>query len=227
MILIQKIVRLVKFFLKFSNNVTSTHEEALMDLEFLTLPEQVGFDPITYQYFNQLLNNRTVVFNKEVEEDIVETVYLPLRDFEADDSTAPVTLILNSCGGSVSDGFFLAHYLSHYSKPLTILVPGYAASMAAVILAGGGKNANITRKCYPSTYALIHDGYVALTASEARTADDIMDFNRAKDKEIRQFIIDNTNITPEQYDSKARQQWFLTAKEMKEYNLIDEIIGCD
>jgi ATP-dependent protease ClpP protease subunit len=37
---------------------------------------------------------------------------LPLKAFEEDDSTEPVTLILNSSGGSVSDGFFLAYYLS-------------------------------------------------------------------------------------------------------------------
>jgi len=198
-----------------------------MDFEFLTLPEQVGFDPVSYQYFNQLLNHRTIIFNQEVEENLIETVYIPLKDFEEDSSVEPVTLILNSPGGSVSDGFFLAHYIAHYKKQLNIIVAGYAASMAAVILAGGGKNPHVTRYCYPSTYGLIHDGYVAITASEARTADDIMDFNRAKDKEIRQFMLDHTNITAEQYDAQARKQWFLTAQEMKDLNLVDVIIGCD
>jgi ATP-dependent protease ClpP protease subunit len=106
-------------------------------------------------------------------------------------------------------------------------VPGYAASMAAIILAGGGKNENVIRSCFPSSYGLIHDGYVAIQASEARTADDIMDFNRKKDAEIRQFIIDNTDITAEEYDAQARRQWFLSADEMKEKGLIDKIIGVD
>ena len=202
-------------------------KEENMDFDFPLLLDQVGFDPVLYQYFKQLLNNRTIIFNKEVAEDIIETVYLPLKEFEEDSSTAPVTLILNSPGGSVSDSFFLAYYISTYKKPLNIIIPGYAASMAAVILAGGGKNSNVTRKCYPSTYGLIHDGYIAISSSETRTADDIMEFNKLKDKEIRQFIIDNTNITAEQYDSKARTQWFLTAREMKEANLIDVIIGED
>lgn len=196
-----------------------------MDFEFLTLPEQVGFSPVTYQYFNQLLNKRTVIMNVEIDESLIETVYLPLKDFEEDDSTLPVTLILNSPGGSVSDGFFLAHYLSHYKKPLNIIVTGCAASMAAVILSGGGKNPNVTRYCYPSTYALIHDGFVALAASESKTASDIMAFNDTVDKDIRQFILDNTKITAEKYDSMTRHQWFLSAKEMKELGLIDKIYG--
>ena len=195
--------------------------------EILDLIHVVGNDIVTYQYFHQLEDNRTIVMNKEIEEDIVENVYLPLRDFEKDDSTTPVTLILNSLGGSVADGFFLGHYIKHYSKPLNIIVLGYAASMAAIILSGGGKNPNVTRSCFPSTYALIHDGYVALSAAETRTASDIMAFNEQVDKDIRQFIIDNTNITAEQYDAKARHQWFISAKEMKELNLIDKIIGVD
>jgi len=195
-----------------------------MDLEFLAFPEKCGLDPVNYQYFHQLLHNRTVLFNTDVDSDIVETVYLPLRDFENDDSQKPVTLILNSSGGSISDGFFLAYYLGQYKKPLTIIVTGYAASMAAIILAGGGKNNNVKRVCYPNTYALIHDGYIALEPSETKTANDIMAFNDKIDEKVKQFILDNTKITAEQYDAHGRHQWFLTAHEMLEVGLIDEIL---
>ena len=204
-------------------------EEEKMNLDFLTIPEiqLTDFDPVAFQYFNQLFNKRTIIFNTEVDENIIETVYLPLRDFELDPSNEPITLILNSPGGSVCDGLFLAHYLASYKKKLNIIVVGYAASLAAVILAAGGKNDNVHRICYPSTYALIHDGYVAIPPSESKTAGDIMIFNDHVDQQIRDFIITHTNITPELYDSKARHQWFITAPEMKELNLIDEIIGCD
>ena len=187
--------------------------------------DRYGLDPVTYQYFHQLLERRTVLLNYDVSDDIVERVYLPLKEFEDDDSNEPVTLILNSSGGSVSDGFFLAHYISQYSKPLNILVPGYACSMAAVILAGGGKNENVIRSCFPCSYALIHDGYVALAASESKTAADIMAFNDKVDEQIKDFIVKNTNITKEEYDSHMRHQWFLYADDMLEKGLIDRIIG--
>ena len=57
-----------------------------------------------------------------MQEDIIEKVFIPLKDFEKDDSNEPVTIIMNSSGGSVSDGFFLAHYISQYSKPLNIKI---------------------------------------------------------------------------------------------------------
>ena len=197
-----------------------------MDLEELFNALQTyGFDPAMYQYFNQLINHRTIIFNCDVQEDLIEKVYLPLRDFEQDDSMEPVTIIMNSSGGSVSDGFFLAHYISQYSKPLDIIVPGYACSMAAVILAGGGKNENVIRSCFPCSYALIHDGYVALAAQETKTANDIMAFNDNVDKQIREFFINNTKITEEQYESKSRHQWFLNSQEMLDLGLIDRIYG--
>lgn len=195
--------------------------------ELFSSDSNVALDPVSYQYFHQLSDNRTVLFNDGIDESVIEKVYLPLRDFELDDSNAPITLILNSIGGTVSDGFFLAHYISQYKKKLNIVITGYAASMAAVLIAAGGKNKNVTRYCYPSSYALIHDGYVAINPAESKTAQDIMAFNNQVDEQIRQFIIDNTNITAEQYDTHARKQWFLTAKEMKELNLVDKIIGCD
>ena len=197
------------------------------DFGFLISDDASGLDPVMYQYYHQMNDNRTLILNTDIDERIVEMIYLPMRDWENDSDTRPVTLILNSQGGCVSDGFFLAQYISQYKKPLHIVVPGYAASMAAVILAGGGKNENVTRFCFPSTYALIHDGYVALSASEAKTANDIMAFNNKVDESIRQFIVDNTNITAEEYDAQARHQWFLSADEMKKYNLVDKIYGVD
>lgn len=197
-----------------------------MDFDFFAMPETSGYDPVNYQYFNQLINHRTVIFNTDIDEEIIERVYLPLRDFENDSSTAPITLILNSSGGTATEGFFLAHYIANYKKPLTILVTGSAASMAAVILAAGGHNENVHRICYLSTYALIHDGYVAISQqTEAKTAADLMEFSNKIDQDIRQFFLDNTNITAEQYDAKTRHQWFINAHEMKDLNLIDEIVG--
>jgi len=197
------------------------------ELDFLGMLDNTSISVETYQYFHQLFHNRTIVFNNAVDEDIIEKYYLPLLDFENDDSTKPVTMILNSFGGFVTEGFFFAHYLSQYKKPLNIIVTGCAASMAAIILAAGNKNPNITRYCYPSSYALIHDGYTAIGASESKTASDIMAFNDSVDDDIRDFIVENTNITAEEYDAHTRHQWFLKAPDMIKYGLADKIIGKD
>lgn len=197
--------------------------------EFLEeIMKESTVDPVMYQYFHNLKHNRTIIFNRIIDSDVIENVYLPLREFEKDSSDEPITLIMNSDGGSVTDSFFIANYLTTYKKPLIMICTGSASSMATVLFAAGGKNPNITRYAYPSSYMLIHDGYVTLGgASEAKTATDIIHFNEKVDDKIRNFIIENTKISEKDYDSHARKQWFLFADEAKELGLIDKIYGVD
>jgi ATP-dependent Clp protease protease subunit len=159
-----------------------------------------------------------------VDERIVERVAIPLLDFEKDNSNDPVTLILATVGGSVSDGFILCNIIDNYTKPLNIIVLGYAASMGTIMLAAGSKNPNVTRKCYPFTYSLLHAGSTAFSG-ESLTVQDTLEFNKRVDEKVKQFIVTHTNVSEEEYCQHERKQWFLDAEDMLKYGFVDEIIG--
>ena len=195
------------------------------DLEFLGFANDVStLDPIMYQYFNQLLNKRTIVLNSEIDESILETVVLPLKDFEEQESDKPVTLILNTPVGSVADGLMLCNIIDNYKKPLEIIVPSYACSMGTIILCSGNKNPNVIKKAYPFSFALFHSGQTYV-GGESTSVEDVMNFNKGVDNKIRDYIVNNTNISEELYDAHHRKQWYISAEEMLEYGLINEIIG--
>ena len=197
----------------------------MSDLEFLGFANDVStLDPIMYQYFNQLLRKRTIILNAEIDESILETVVLPLKDFEEQKSDKPVTLILNTPGGSVADGLMLCNVIDNYKIPLEIIVPSYACSMGTIILCSGNKNPNVTKKAYPFSFALFHSGQTYV-GGESTSVEDVMNFNKGVDNKIRDYIIANTNITEELYDTHHRKQWYISAEEMLKYGLIDEIIG--
>lgn len=197
----------------------------MSDLEFLGFANEVStLDPIMYQYFKQLLKNRTIVLNAEIDESILETVVLPLKDFEEQESDKPVTLILNTPGGSVADGLMLCNIIDNYKKPLEIIVPSYSCSMGTIILCSGNKNPNVVKKAYPFSFALFHSGQTYV-GGESTSVEDVMNFNKGVDNKIRDYIIANTNITEELYDAHHRKQWYISAEEMLEYGLINEIIG--
>lgn len=185
-----------------------------------------SIDPATYQYFNKLENERTIIFNQEIDERIVERVAIPLLDFEKDNSNDPVTLIFATIGGSISDGFILCNIIDQYKKPLDIIVLGYAASMGTIMLAAGAKNPNVTRKCYPFSYALLHAGSTAFSG-EALSVQDTLEFNKRIDEKVRNFITSHTNVSDEEYTQHERKQWFLDAEDMLKYGFVDEIIGKD
>ena len=197
----------------------------MSDLEFLGFAESTStLDPIMYQYFNNLLNRRTIVLNSEIDENILETVVLPLKEFESDDITTPIKLILNTPGGSVADGLMLCNVIDNFKKPLEIVVPSYSCSMGTIILCSGNKNPNVSKKAYPFSFALFHSGQTYV-GGESTSVDDVIDFNRSVDNKIRDYVINNTKITQELYTAHHRKQWYISAEEMLEYGLIDEIIG--
>ena len=192
--------------------------------DLITFTDTSSIDPASYQYFTKLLNERTIIYNKEIDEDVVERVILPLLDFEKDSSQDPVNLIFATVGGTISDGFVLCNIIDSYKKPLYITVLGYAASMGTVLLAAGAHNPNVTRRCYPFSYALLHAGSATLSG-ESLSVQDAMEFNKKVDEKVKNFIISHTNITEEEYSLHERKQWFLDAEEMLKYGFIDEIIG--
>ena len=98
--------------------------------------------------------------------------------------------------------------------------------MGTVILAAGSKNPNVTRMCYPFSYGLLHAGSQAF-GGEALTVADALEFSQRLDKKMKYYILDHTKITEEEYDSKARTQWYLDAEDLKKYGFIDKIIGED
>lgn len=196
-----------------------------MGFEILGLAQESnGINMETYQQFHQLFENRTILLNWEVNESLLENVILPLKDFEKDDIDEPVTLILNTPGGSVADGLVLCNIIDNYKKRLNIFVYGYSCSMGTIILCSGNKNPNVTKYCYPFSFGLFHSGETVV-GGESTSVDDIIDFNRSINNNIQSYVVANTNITEMEYKLHHRKQWYLTAKEMKEKGLIDIIIG--
>lgn len=192
------------------------------DFEFVETVSKL--DPVSYQYFDSLFNHRTVLLNQEIDDVFYETVVLPLRRFEEDNSQDKVTLILNTTGGSVADGLTLCNVIDNYKKPLEIIVPSYACSMGTIILCAGNKNPNVVKKCYPFSFALLHSGQTYV-GGESTSVEDVMNFNKSVDENIKKYIIENTNITEEEYMSHHRKQWYMDSTSMLNYGLVDEIIS--
>lgn len=196
-------------------------------LEFLELPMELSsIDPVTYQYMDHLLNKRTIVFNDEVGDNIVETVMLPLKKFERDDSQEPVTLILSTCGGSVFDAMSLLNMIDGYKKPLKVVCINYAMSMGFYMLIAGNNNPNVETYCYPYSFGLLHAGEIGVNGETNSVKDTIL-FSEKMDEMIKDFVLSHTKITEEDYSKHLRKQWYMSAPEMKELGVVENIIGVD
>lgn len=197
------------------------------DLDFLQdVISYSQMDPQSYQYFYNLLKKRTIVFNEEVDVDIVENLIMPLLDFEKDDNEEPITLILATPGGSTLAGLSVCNIIDNYKKKLNIIIPNYALSMGFYITIAGKKNPNVKKYAYPYSFFLLHAGETG-ASGESGSVKDLICFYDKIDEQIQDYVLSHTSITKEEYLTHIRKQWYLTAKEAKDLGVIDYIIGED
>lgn len=181
-----------------------------------------AMDPTTYQYFKGL-QDRRIVFNDEVDDRIVESVMLPLLEMDNDGSGKPITIVLNTCGGSLFDGMPLCDIIDNLKTPTTILVTGHAYSMGGYFLMAGYNNPNVTKKCFKHSTALLHGGsnYMEGTSSSVK---DTFKFTERFEGRIRDYTLSHSKITEDEYERMERYEWYMDSEDMLKYGLVDEVI---
>lgn len=180
------------------------------------------FNPESYQYLKGL-ENRRIILNNEIDASIVEQVMIPLIDMDNDGTGKPIEIYLSSVGGSLFDGMNLCSVIDKLKTPTVIFAPTYCYSMGGLILMAGKSNPNVKKKCFPYSSALIHSGSTYLDGN-SHSVRDMFHFHEKMENKIKEYIISHTNITEEEYYKMERTEWYMTAEEMLEKGLVDEII---
>jgi ATP-dependent Clp protease protease subunit len=169
-----------------------------------------------------LLEGRTVLIQGGVDGKLAGKVVRDLLTLEQDDPEAPVNIVLNSPGGSVTEGFAIYDVMRFISCPVRILCTGLTASIATVILLAAEKK---HRLALPNTRFLIHQplimGQVIGPASDLEiTANEII-----KTREhVNQLLADETGQTVEKVTQDTQRDYWLSASEAVTYGLIDRVV---
>lgn len=170
---------------------------------------------------DEMFARREVELEGEVARTSAMDAIRALRYLAAQDAAAPITLLINSGGGSVVAGLALYDTMQAIPCPVRTLCVGEASSMAAILLAGGEKG---MRLALPNSRIMIHDpilmemGGTALSVDAA--ARRLMD---TRDR-IAQLLAERTGRSVEEILEKTARDTFFTAAEAVEFGLIDGII---
>ena len=145
-----------------------------------------------------------------------------LLALEADDAEAPITIIVNSPGGSVTAGFAIYDTIRFIQPRVRIVCAGLAASIATVILLGADKE---DRLSMPNTRLLIHQPMIPMTvygpASDLEiTANELLK-TRSR---INELLAAETGQPIERVERDTLRDYWLTADEAVEYGLISRIV---
>lgn len=114
------------------------------------------FDQFSFESYQALLKDRTILFNDDVKKDVIERIVLPLTTL-SQKSSKPIKLLINSPGGSVEDGQAVVDAILTSKAPIITVAMGKAMSAAFDIFLAGDY-----RVVYPNTVLMCHSGSAVL-----------------------------------------------------------------
>lgn len=181
-------------------------------------------DESLFQYYKSRFTDRTLIFNAEVDDDIVEKIIIPLYEMDHDGTKEKITLILNSGGGEVYNGMVLCHAIDRIENcELEVKIMSMAASMGAYIAMAGYSNPNVWTTCTPYTVFLLHSGYIGVDGTSNAVRDTIR-FQENYEDILTEYILTHSDIPKEEYEAKFRHEWWMTAEDALKYGIVDEIV---
>ncbi|HHW17804.1 MAG TPA: ATP-dependent Clp endopeptidase proteolytic subunit ClpP [Firmicutes bacterium] len=182
--------------------------------------EQTGRGERAYDIYSRLLKDRIVFVGAPVDDQMANLVVAQLLFLQAEDPDKEVSVYINSPGGSVTAGLAIYDTMQHIKPPVSTICVGLAASIAAVILAGGTKG---RRFCLPNAKTLIHQplGGVQGQATEVQIA--AKEIIRTKDL-INRILSKHTGQPLEKIERDTERDFWMTAEESKAYGLVDDVL---
>ena len=182
--------------------------------------EQTSRGERAFDIYSRLLNERIVFLGTPVTEDIANLIVAQLLHLQAEDPDKDISLYVNSPGGSVYAGLAIYDTMQYVKPDIQTICVGIAMSMGALLLAGGAEG---KRLALPNAKILIHQvssSFQGQASDIEIHAREIIDTRSRLDK----IMAKHTGQDLEKVAKDTERDYFMSAEEAKEYNLIDKVI---
>ena len=168
----------------------------------------------------RLLLDRIIYLGTEIDNTCANSMVQQFICLQLDDPKKPITLYINSPGGSIVDGMAIYNMIQRTSCPVHAVVAGMAASMGAVILSGCTKG---ERAILPHGEVLLHQ---PLGGARGQATDVEISANRIlkMKRRLLQLLAKNTGHPYEKLVEDCDRDYWLDAEEAKAYGIIDKIL---
>jgi len=205
----------------------SKENSSYYDINCDVMLEEIPDAKLSEVMYVKDLKQRKLYLNDDINSVSAVEIVHHILQFNADDrgvpdeERKPILLYVASCGGSVDAGFALIDAIRCSKTPVYTINIGFQYSMGFLIGLAGHK-----RFAMPNARFLLHDGSDFVYDSGAK-AQDQMEFHKKADARTKEYILAMSRITPEEYDSKFRVEWYMFSDEAKKYGFTDFIVGQD
>ena len=181
--------------------------------------EQTKNGERSYDIYSRLLKDRIIFLSGEINNEMADVAVAQLLFLEAEDPDKDIMLYINSPGGLVTAGMAIYDTMNYIKAPVSTIVIGMAASMAAVLLAAGTKG---KRVALPNADIMIHQPLGGAQGQATDIAIQAEQILKSK-KKINRILADCKGKSEEQIAADVERDHYLSADEALEYGLIDNI----
>lgn len=185
--------------------------------------EQTGRGERSYDIYSRLLKDRIIFLGGGVDDEVANVIVAQLLFLANEDPKADVQFYINSPGGSVTAGLGILDTMNYIPCDVATFCVGQAASMGAILLAGGAKG---KRTCLPSARILLHQPLIGGIMEGQATDLEIEAKEMLRLRELLyRGLAQATGKSFEQIEADCDRNKWLSAEEGKEYGLIDEVLA--
>lgn len=182
--------------------------------------EQTARGERAYDIYSRLLKERVIFIVGGIEDHMANLIVAQLLFLESENPDKDIHLYINSPGGAVTAGMAIYDTMQFIRPQISTLCIGQAASMGAVLLAGGAKG---KRFCLPHSRVMIHQplgGFQGQASDIAIHAKEILSI---RDK-LNKILADHSGQTMDKIQDDTERDNFMSAEDAKSYGLVDDVL---
>ncbi len=183
--------------------------------------EQTPRGERAFDIYSRLLKERVIFITGPIEDYMANLIVAQLLFLEAENPDKDINIYINSPGGSITSGMSIYDTMTYIKPDISTLCIGQAASMGAILLAGGTSG---KRFALPNSRIMIHQplgGYQGQASDFEIHAKEILSMK----KKLNEILAFHTGNEVDQLEKDTERDNFMNGEEAKEYGLIDKVIS--
>ncbi len=182
--------------------------------------EKTGRGERSYDIYSRLLKDRIIMLSGEVNDAVSASIVAQLLFLEAEDPDKDIFLYINSPGGVITSGMSIFDTMNYIKPDVCTICIGQAASMGAFLLSSGAKG---KRYALPHARIMIHQPLGGAQGQATDIQIQAKEIQRMKD-ELNGILAEQTGQPIEKIQADTERDFFLGAKEAREYGLVDKVL---
>jgi len=182
--------------------------------------EETGRGERAYDIYSRLLKERIIFLGTPIDDNVASLIVAQLLFLEAEDTEKEIYIYLNSPGGIVTAGLAILDTMNYIKPDIITLCTGQAASMGAVLLAGGAPG---KRYALPHSRVMIHQPLGGVEGQASDIAIHAKEILRIRE-DLNKILAESCKKDLATIEKDTDRNFFMSAEEAMEYGIIDEIL---